>query len=146
MNFDFSNKNSIPPLVLCQDLAQIKISFLILTCLQLRICLMIQFFKIIRRHIIAMTMNPFSIIKCFHLFKHQTIFADLKVVQPFSLYQWMKGFNTGIIPGKGFLDFILKHFSANFLYHFVWNTKHSFFIITTTIFSLNKHYPERSKL
>ena len=59
-------------------------------------------------------MNSFGIIKRFQVFKYQAVcmfvIADLKAVQPFPFYQRMKGFDTGIILRKSFLEIASIHF------------------------------------
>ena len=61
----------------------------------------IQFFKSVRGHIIAMTMNPNCVIKGFNVFKDKSVsmfeILNVKAVKPFSFYQGMKGLDAGIV-------------------------------------------------
>ena len=61
----------------------------------------IQFFKLIRRHIVAMAVYADGIVKSFNVFKHESMgmlkVQDLETVQPLTFDNRVKGFNTGIV-------------------------------------------------
>ena len=91
-------------MVLCQDLGQIKMSFQISAGQRkiLRLRGLKDLLKVIRRHIIAVTVNSFRVVKCFNVFKYQLlcmgVIADSEAIQPCMLYQRMERFNACIIP------------------------------------------------
>ena len=63
--------------------------------------IVVYFFKVIRREIIAVTVNSYCVVECLDVFKHEpvgvVIAADFEPVQPFALYQRMKRLNAGIV-------------------------------------------------
>lgn len=61
---------------------------------------LIQFFKSVRGHIIAMTMNHNCVIKGFNVFKDKPVsmfeILNVKAIKSFFFYQGMNGFDAGI--------------------------------------------------
>ena len=82
----------------------------------------IHSFEFVWRHIVAMAMNSFRIIKSLQILKNQLVcllvIADLKAIKPFTFDNRMKGFNACIIPRKSFLRVTTLHVFSCFLYSF----------------------------
>jgi hypothetical protein len=60
-----------------------------------------KFLKLIRGHIVAVTMDADGVVKSLDVFKDQPvrmlIIQDFETIQPFTLDQRVKGFNTGVV-------------------------------------------------
>jgi hypothetical protein len=67
----------------------------------------IQLFKLLRRHVVTVTVNPDRVIEGFNVLENQSVrmivTLDTEPVQPFPLDERMKRFNTGIVIGIPFM-------------------------------------------
>ena len=60
-----------------------------------------QFLELLRRHVVAVTVDPNCIVKSLNVLENQAVcmvkIAYLKAIQPFPLDQGMKGFDAGVV-------------------------------------------------
>ena len=65
-----------------------------------------------------MTMNSDSVVKGFDVFKNQvvcvSVILNVKTVKPFPFYEWMEGFNAGIVIRITFMWITALHVFGGF--------------------------------
>ena len=71
-----------------------------------------------------MTMNSDSVVKGFDVFKNQvvcvSVILNVKTVKPFPFYEWMEGFNAGIVIKITFMWITALHVFDGFT-PYLWN-------------------------